>query len=66
MIKRIIYFILKILINFKNIVNVNEYAIPTKNICYDYLVSYDILSDDLDFEDIIYDCGKRLILTNNS
>lgn len=50
-------------INFKNIINVNEYAIPTRELCYNYLVEYDTIEHDLDYEDIFDAYSKRLILT---
>lgn len=51
-------------INFRNIVKVNEFAIPVKILFYKYLVDYYELKDDLDYEDFL-DCNKKMVKMKN-
>lgn len=45
-------------INFRSLVDVREYAIPTYELVFKYLLGYDVLEQELDYEDII-DCENK-------
>lgn len=52
-------------INFRYLVDVKEYAIPTFELVFEYLLSYNVIEEELDYEDMIGISSKRLVKDKN-
>lgn len=51
-------------INFRNLVDVKEYAIPTFELVFENLISYNVIEEELDCEDMIDILSKKLVKGN--
>ena len=47
-------------IDFRYLVDVKEYAIPTFELVFENLIGYNVIEKELDYEDMIGISGKRL------